>query len=54
MRCFIKDFAAIARPLTAILKREGGKVSKYRKKNISVVFNEIQLNAFDKLRNVLA
>ncbi len=26
-RCFIKDFAAIARPLTNLLKGEGGKYS---------------------------
>ena len=31
-RCFIKDFAAIAKPISAILKGENGSVSKYRSK----------------------
>ncbi|KAH8308499.1 hypothetical protein KR044_010063 [Drosophila immigrans] len=53
-RCFVKDFAAIAKPVSDILKGENGTVSKYKSKNIPVFFNEKQRNAFEKLRNILA
>lgn len=51
--CFIKDFAAIARHLTSLLKGEGGKVSKYSWKNIPVSFDESLTSEFNKLRNIL-
>lgn len=35
-RCFIKDFASIARPLSEILKGENGKVSASQSKKIQV------------------
>jgi len=38
-RCFIKDFAAIARPISDILKGENGSVSRYRLRHIQVQFN---------------
>nr|ABI48306.1 pol protein [Drosophila melanogaster] len=53
-RVFIKDFAAIARPITDILKGENGSVSKHMSKKIPVEFNETQRNAFQRLRNILA
>jgi len=53
-RCFIKDFASIARPITDILKGELGSVSRHRSRNIQVQFNEPQRQAFQKLRNILA
>ncbi|KAH8238642.1 hypothetical protein KR026_007643, partial [Drosophila bipectinata] len=53
-RCFIKDFATIARPLTNILKGEAGRVSKYRFKNMPIDFDDTQSNAFDKLKSILA
>jgi len=53
-RCFIKDFASIARPVSDILKGENGSVSRHRSKNIQVQFIEQQRLAFQKLRNILA
>ena len=53
-RCFIKDFASIAKPISDILKGENGCVSKYKSKKIPVRFNEAQRNAFEKLRDILA
>jgi len=53
-RCFIKDFAAIARPISDILKGENGTVSRHRSRNIPVQFSETQQQAFQKLRNILA
>jgi len=41
-RCFIKDFASIATPVSDILKGENGTVSRYRSKNLQVQFNEQQ------------
>jgi len=53
-RCFIKDFASIARPISDILKGEFGSVNRHRSKDIQVQFNELQRLAFHKLRNILA
>jgi len=54
-RCFIKDFASIARPVSDILKgKKNGTVSRHRSKNIQVQFNEQQRLAFQKLRNIPA
>lgn len=50
----MKDFAAIARPLTDIIKGENGTVSKYKSKKIWIVFNDTQRHAFEKLRNILS
>jgi hypothetical protein len=52
-RCFIKDFAAIARPISGILKGENGTVSKHWSRNIQVRFSEAQQQAFQKLCNIL-
>jgi len=52
-RCFIRDFAAIARPISNILKGENGTVSRHRSRNIQVHFSESQREAFQKLRNIL-
>ncbi|KAH8292624.1 hypothetical protein KR054_012132 [Drosophila jambulina] len=53
-RCFIKDFASIARPISDILKGENGSVSRHRSRSIQVEFSEAQQRAFEKLRNILA
>uniref|UniRef100_A0A0A1WWW7 RNA-directed DNA polymerase n=1 Tax=Zeugodacus cucurbitae TaxID=28588 RepID=A0A0A1WWW7_ZEUCU len=53
-RCFIKDFASIARPLTEILKGENGLVSKHKSRRVLIDFSEAQRNAFERLRNILA
>lgn len=52
-RCFIKDFASIAKPLTDILKGENGKVSAQQSKKIEVKLKEKEIQAFDKLKTVL-
>jgi len=52
-RCFIKDYASMARPLTEILKGDNGKVSATRSKKIPVSLDENQRLAFEKLKNVL-
>lgn len=53
-RRFIKGFAQIASPLTNILKGENGTVSAHRSKNVKVCFNEEQIQAFLKLRQILS
>lgn len=52
--CFIKDFASIARPISNILKGENGKVSTFRSKNIPIAFSNDQLQAFEKIKSILA
>lgn len=52
-RCFIKDFAKIAKPLTNELKGENGKVSASQSKKIKVDLNESQINAFKKIKSLL-
>jgi len=42
-RCFIKDFALIAKALTEILKGDNGKVSANQSKKIPVTLNDKQL-----------
>lgn len=42
------------KPLTNLLKGKSERIRKYCSKNIPVPFNEIQMSAFDKLRNSLA
>ncbi|GBP98456.1 Retrovirus-related Pol polyprotein from transposon gypsy [Eumeta japonica] len=53
-RCFIKDFASIAKPLTDILKGDNGKISAHQSKKIKVDFNENQVQAFNKLKAILS
>jgi len=45
-RCFIKDFAAIASPISDISKGENGSVSRHRSRHIQVHFNEAPTNSF--------
>lgn len=52
-RCFVKDFASIAKPLTDILKGDNGKVSAYRSKRVKILLNSKQLQAFEKLKHIL-
>lgn len=52
-RCFIKDFASLARPLTDILRGEYGKIPASKSKQICIEFNEKQLQAFNKLKELL-
>jgi len=50
-RCFIKNFAAIAMPLTSILKGDNGKTSKYQSRIVDV---DSSRDTFDRLREILA
>lgn len=52
-RCFVKDFASIAKPLTDELKGDNGKVSATQSKKISVQLDEKQCSAFQKLKDIL-
>ena len=52
-RCFVKDFAKIARPLTDELKGENGKVSASQSKKIPICLNENQISTFNKIKNIL-
>lgn len=52
-RCFIKDFAKIARPLSSILRGEFGNVSASQSKKIKITLNDEQIYAFNALKNIL-
>ena len=52
-RCFIKDYAKMAKPLTDELKGENGKVSASQSKKIKIQLNENQISAFKKIRQIL-
>jgi len=54
LRCFIKDFASIAKPISDILKGDNGKVGAGQSKKIPINFDENQRQAFEKLKNVLS
>jgi len=53
-RCFTKNFAAIATPLTSILKGNNGKTSKYQSRKVDVDMTKEQRETFDRLREILA
>lgn len=52
-RCFIKDYASIARPPTEILKGDNGKVSAARSRKIPFSLDENLHLAFEKLKTNL-
>lgn len=52
-RCFVKVFAGIAKPLTDILKGENGRIRSTQSKKILINFQETELNAFNKLKDIL-
>jgi len=53
-RCFIKDFASIAKPISDVLKGENGSVSRHKSRYIIEEFSDFQHQAFHKLRNILS
>lgn len=53
-RRFIKDYAQIAKPLTKFLRGENGNVSSRKSKNIPVHFDEDAINAFKRIKSILA
>lgn len=52
-RKFILDYAKLAKPLTALLRGEGGRVSKNQSKNVKILVDELEKDAFQKLKNTL-
>lgn len=52
-RCFIRDFAKIAKPLSNILRGEYGRVSASQSRKIKVVLDDEQIQAFNTLKNIL-
>lgn len=53
-RCFIKDFAKIAKPLSGIMRGENGRVTASQSKKIKIDLTEEQKKAFTTLKEVLA
>lgn len=53
-RRFIKDYAAIAKPLTKYLRGENGHVGTKQSKNVRITFDEGAISAFEKIKNILA
>lgn len=53
-RCFIKNFASIAKPLTYMLKCDNGKTSAGQSKKIPVNLDEKQIATFEKLKSILS
>lgn len=53
-RRFIKDYAAIAKPLTSILRGSIGQISSKKSGNTSIIFNIEADNAFKQIKNILS
>lgn len=52
-RRFVKDFAALAKPLTALLRGEDGRVSKNLSKNKRIKLGPEEMTAFNNLKTAL-
>lgn len=52
-RRFIKDYAKLAKPLTALLRGEEGRMSKAMSSKIPITLNEDALEALDKIKKTL-
>lgn len=53
-RRFIRDYAKIAKPLTTLLRGEAGRSSKYMSKKIMIDLDQEAMDAFIKLKTILA
>jgi len=53
-RRFVKDYAAIAKPLTKYLRGENGHVGTRQSKNVKISLDEEALFAFNRLKQLLA
>lgn len=53
-RRFVKDYAAIVKPLTIYLRGENGQVGKRNSKNVKINFDSNALQAFEKIKRILA
>lgn len=52
-RRFIRDYAKIAKPLTALLRGDAGNVSKRNSRKIDIQLNEEAVEAFNKIKSTL-
>lgn len=52
-RRFVRDYAKIAKPLTALLRGEDGNVPKNQSAKKIISFNQDAIDAFNKLKNTL-
>lgn len=52
-RRFIRDYAKLAKPLTSLLRGEGGHTSKSTSNKTPINFNEDAKSAFKKIKNTL-
>ena len=53
-RRFVKDFAAVAKPLTKLLRGENGHIGTRQSKKVKISLDEEALSAFNKLKQLLS
>lgn len=53
-RRFVKDYAAIAKPLTKYLRGENGHIGARQSRNVEITLDSGALEAFSKLKKILA
>ncbi|CAD7001688.1 unnamed protein product [Ceratitis capitata] len=53
-RRFVKDYAAITKPLTKYLRGENGNIGANQSRKIEITLDEEALNAFGKVKKILA
>lgn len=53
-RRFVKDYAAIAKPITKFLRGENGHVGTRQSKHIEICLDEDAINAFEKIKKILS
>lgn len=53
-RRFVKDYSQIAKPLTKFLGGENGNVSSRKSKNVRIDLNDVEIETFEKLKQILA
>ena len=52
-RCFIRNFAKIAKLLTDKRKGENGKISASQSKKVPIILTQEQIHAFNKIKEIL-
>lgn len=53
-RRFIKDYAALAKPLTSYLRGENGNIGNSNSKKVKISLDNNAISAFEKLKKILA